>query len=224
MQAGMVVGAAHAPEASARPDDGARTHVDRLHRHVRHAPAAAAHGHEAAARADAAGHHDPPAARGPHGISGRRREVGAAMLAGGERVCGNVEPTRDAAPNRVGEDERESRGGDHPGTVRPDFAATVRCAWIGTHSARFRDGCRVKNVNCRWVREAREPGRAIRPGQRQLRLGEEVEGSAGRLGLEAVDMRQESAPTGGGGAGNTRYACTRSPKVCVGLLSRGMRD
>lgn len=166
MQAGMVVGAAHAPEASALPDDRASPHIDRLHRHVRHAPAAAAHGHETTARADAAGHHDPPAARRPHGISGRCREVGAAMLTGRERVCGNVEPTRDAAPDRVGEDERESRGGDHPGTVRPDFAATVRCAWIGTHSARFRDDRRDGNVNCGWVREAREPAaRALRSVQ-----------------------------------------------------------
>ncbi len=128
MQTGVVVGPAHAPEPSALPDDRAGTHVDRPHRHVRHAPAATAHGHEAAARADAAGHHDPPAARRSHVVTGRGREVGTAMLAADERVVSEVEPGRDAAVHGSGEHERDDCGGEHPRTVRPFAPATSGCA------------------------------------------------------------------------------------------------
>ena len=153
MQTGMVIGPAHAPEPRALPDDRAGTHVDRLHRHVRHPPAATAHGHEAAARADAAGHHDPAAARRAHVIAGRGREVRAAVLAAGERVVGEVEPGRDAPVDGIDEDQRDDGCGEHSRTVRPLPPAAAGRAWIGTQSARTCDWLRRTNVNGGWVRE-----------------------------------------------------------------------
>ena len=113
MQAGMIGRAADGSEGGAAPDLRAGADGDRRHRHVRDAPAVAAHGDEAAAGADPARHDHAASARRLYLFAGTRCEVHATVLTAGERVGTDVEASRDLAADRVGEDQRESGGGDH---------------------------------------------------------------------------------------------------------------
>jgi hypothetical protein len=128
MQARVVRGAADGPEPRAAGDHRARAHGDRRQRHMRHPPAAAAHGDEAAAQADAAGNDHPAAARRAHRRTWSRSEIRAAMLPCGERVGSHVEAGGDPASHWVDEDEREDRGDGHARTVRLGWRVSAVCA------------------------------------------------------------------------------------------------
>ncbi|HEX2410921.1 MAG TPA: hypothetical protein VHJ39_07135 [Solirubrobacteraceae bacterium] len=105
VQAGMVVGVADRPEPGSAGDDCAGADGYLRHRHVRHAPIAAAHRHEVTTRANTTGDNHPAAARGAHALARRGLEVDAPVLAGPEWVGGDVEAGSDVAADGVGEDE-----------------------------------------------------------------------------------------------------------------------
>jgi hypothetical protein len=125
VQAGMVVGVADRSEPGAAGNNRAGADGYVGHRHVRHAPVAAAHRDDAAARANTTGDNHPAAARGADTLARRGLEVDAAVLATLEWVGGDVEAGRDVAADGVGEDEGEDCGGDHPATVRPPPPAAL---------------------------------------------------------------------------------------------------
>jgi hypothetical protein len=128
MQAGVIGGAADGPEPRAAGDHRARAHGDRRQRHMRHPPAAAAHGDEAAARADATGNDHPAAARRADRRTGSRSEIRAAMLPCGEGIRLDLEAGGDASADRVDEHEREDRGDGHARTVRLGWRVSAGCA------------------------------------------------------------------------------------------------